>query len=110
MADAQPPTVRLALTTAPPDRAEALAEGLVSSGAAACVNIVPGLRSIYRWEGALANDPESLLLIKTSADASPQVAAYLDAHHPYEIHVLLVVALEEVDRAYAAWLHGALQS
>ena len=55
--------VALALVSCPPDRAEALARALVEHGVAACVNIVPAVRSIYRWQGAVSDDTEALLLI-----------------------------------------------
>ena len=101
--------VRLVLTTAPPGEAHDLARGLVERGLAACVNVVPGLRSVYRWKGALHDEPESLLLVKTLAERLPALLADLRAHHPYEVPELLSFAPEAAAAAYHAWLTACVQ-
>lgn len=100
--------MRLVLVTAPPGEAHALARRLVEDGVAACVNVVPGLRSVYRWQGALRDDPESLLLVKTSPDGLPALLEALHEQHPYEVPEALVLAPESGAAPYLAWLAQAL--
>lgn len=71
--------------------AERIATALVEERLAACVNIVPGLRSIYRWEGAIEATDEVLLLIKTLPDRYPALQDRLRELHPYELPELLAV-------------------
>jgi periplasmic divalent cation tolerance protein len=95
---------RLVLVTAPPGEAHDLARRLVERGVAACVNVVPGLRSVYRWEGRLQDDPESLLVVKTVRTALDALLAAVDELHPYEVPEFVVLAPEAVSSAYLAWL------
>lgn len=101
------PDLRLILTTLPPHRAEAVAKQLVESCVAACVNVVPGLRSHYRWQGSVANDPESLLIVKTPADRLEAAVAALRAQHPYDTPEVVVIEPLAVEAAYADWVRRA---
>lgn len=87
--------VRLCLCTCP-DRAgaEAIAQALVEERLAACVNLLPGVTSIYRWDGRIERAEEIQLLIKTSAARLPALAERLRALHPYDVPEL--IALEAV--------------
>jgi periplasmic divalent cation tolerance protein len=96
--------VRVALTTAPPGKARDLAALLVEARLAACVNLVPGVRSLYRWNGDLRDDPETLLVIKTSTDRLVDLAARLRDVHPYEVPELLVLAPDTGAPGYLAWI------
>ena len=78
--------VYLALCTCPDQAsAEALADAVVSQGLAACVNILPGVLSVYRWEGKIAKDDEVLLLMKTTEQCFAQLAAEIEKQHPYDV-------------------------
>lgn len=101
------PDARIVLCTAPPGEGHVLARRLVEAGLAACVNVVPGLRSIYRWEGQVHDEPESLLLVKTTAAGLPALCEALRKHHPYEVPEALVLAPEQGAEAYLAWLAQA---
>lgn len=92
------------LTTAPVDVAEALARQLVEGGAAACVNVLPPMVSIYRWKGDIHRDAECQLVIKTSTAALEAARGTLRAHHPYELPECLVIRVDDGDPAYLAWL------
>ncbi len=95
--------LRICISTAPPHRAADLARSLVEEGLAACVNLVPGVRSIYRWKGAVQDDPESLLVIKAPAEALSRLAARLEALHPSDVPELLVLRPEASLAPYLAW-------
>ncbi len=102
---AAPSAARIALITAP-DVATALllARALVEARTAACVNLLPGVTSIYRWQGAVHEDAEVLLVAKTRAERLSQIEALLARLHPYEVPELVVLAPEHVERKYLAWL------
>jgi periplasmic divalent cation tolerance protein len=71
---------------------------------AACVNIVPGLRSVYRWEGQVEAVDEVLLLVKTSAEAYPALQDRLRELHPYELPELLAVETASGLPEYLLWV------
>lgn len=73
------------------DVAVNVGDWLVESGLAACVNIVPGMTSIYRWEGAVHRDPEAMALIKTRASLVERVVEGVRARHPYDNPALVVL-------------------
>jgi periplasmic divalent cation tolerance protein len=90
-----------------PDEATGLARALVERKLAACVNILPGVTSVYEWEGAICEDGESTLLVKTPDD---RVAALSDAIrelHSYDTPEILVLDVDEArsDPRYVAWVH-----
>ena len=89
-----------------PDResAERMATTLVEERLAACVNLVPGLTSIYRWQGTLRREPEYLLLIKTTAARFTQVRERIRALHPYEVPEIIALPIRDGDPAYLNWL------
>ncbi len=102
---------RVVFCTCPdPESAEALARRLVEAGQAACVNIVPGLRSIYRWQGRLESETEQLLIIKTRAEAYPKLEKTIRDHHPYQVPEVLSVPVDAGLAAYFAWLDSALSN
>jgi periplasmic divalent cation tolerance protein len=89
-----------------PDRASAagLARALVDARLAACVNLLPGVASIYRWQGRVEQADEVLLLIKTTRQAYPALEARLPALHPYELPELLAVESAAGLPAYLEWV------
>jgi periplasmic divalent cation tolerance protein len=90
----------LVLSTCPDNAtAERLATMLVEQRLAACVNVLPGLTSVYRWQGEIQRDSEVLLLAKSRADRYP---------HPYELPEVVAVSLEQGLEGYLAWLDRAL--
>jgi periplasmic divalent cation tolerance protein len=89
-----------------PDRATAehIAESVVGEQLAACVNIVPGLASVYRWEGKIQHDAELLLLIKTRQTAYPPLEARIRELHPYQIPEIIVLPIQTGSAAYLDWI------
>ncbi len=89
-----------------PDAASAdrIAQALVAERLAACVNILPGMRSVYRWEGAVEQADELLLLIKTSAARVDAMTLRITQLHPYELPELIAVEVAAGLPAYLAWI------
>ena len=84
--------------------ASGLARTLLEAGHAACVNIVPGVRSMYVWKGAVQADDEVLMVIKTTALRFPALRQALVAAHPYELPEVVAVGVEDGHPPYLAWL------
>jgi periplasmic divalent cation tolerance protein len=92
-------------STAPDaEKAAEIAKTLVEEHLAACVNIVPGLRSIYRWEGKIADDAEVLCIIKTARDRFDQVAARIKALHPYSVPEVIALPIAKGFEPYLEWV------
>ncbi|MGE0079742.1 MAG: divalent-cation tolerance protein CutA, partial [Thiohalomonadaceae bacterium] len=101
----------LVITTCPDGETAAnLARILVEARLAACVNIVPGVRSIYRWKGELVTDHEHLLLAKTRSDVYPQLEAAIRANHPYELPEVVMVPMAQGSTEYLNWLNSVLDN
>lgn len=100
--------VRILLCTAPPAKARPLAATLVEERLAACVNLVPGLRSVYRWKKDVHDDPETLLIIKTTAEQVDALAVRLAERHPYDVPELLALTPEAGLAPYLAWLGASV--
>ena len=98
------PDALLVYVSCPPQRAEELAAQLVESGVAACVNVLPGVRSVYRWQGAVSRDDESLLLIKTAEVRFEALRAAVLALHPYELPEIVAVKLGPAHPPYLEWV------
>jgi periplasmic divalent cation tolerance protein len=97
--------VQVALISAPdPDCAAAIARALVEERLAACVNVIPGVRSIYRYEGTLHDEAETLLIVKTRAARAPALEARVRALHPYELPEVLRLDVAGGSPAYLAWV------
>jgi len=89
-----------------PEAAETAGRALVERRLAACVNILPGMVSIYRWEGAIARDSEAVMIIKTRASLAERVVAEVKALHTYANPALVVLPVVGGAEAYLAWLLG----
>ncbi|MBU1395148.1 MAG: divalent-cation tolerance protein CutA [Gammaproteobacteria bacterium] len=95
----------LILTTLPDAAsAEKLARALIERRAAACVNVLPACRSIYRWEGAVETAEEIPLLIKTTRAAYPLVEELIRTQHPYDVPELIAISITNGLPAYLNWL------
>src|SRR5262249_15685213 len=84
--------------------ARKMALELVSQGLAACANINPGVRSIYRWQGAVEETQESVMLVKTREGLNDGVVSFIGSHHSYSVPVILVLEPSEVHPPYLDWL------
>jgi periplasmic divalent cation tolerance protein len=81
-----------------------IATALVEAGEAACVNLVSGIRSIYRWEGKTCDESEVLLLIKTTTDRFDSVRATIKRLHTYQVPEVIAVSITCGDKDYLLWL------
>jgi periplasmic divalent cation tolerance protein len=96
-------------TTDTLDLAQKIASALVQSHEAACVNIVPGISSVYIWEGKECNEQECLLLIKSTGEKFESVRARIRQLHSYQVPEIIAVPITAGDPAYLAWLHSSLK-
>lgn len=95
----------LVLCTAPNAEVGAeLGRGLVNAKLAACANIVEGVRSIYAWKGAVHDDSEVQLLIKTRRARFEALRDWILEHHPYDVPEILAIPIEAGSSDYLAWL------
>lgn len=96
----------LVVLTNLPDRAaaEKLAEVLLETRVAACVNILAPCRSVYRWKGAIQHDEEVPVLAKTTVERYAALEAAIRAHHPYELPEIVAVPVERGLPEYLAWV------
>src|SRR5216684_4460591 len=95
----------IVLTTVGADfDARSLARALIDQRLAACVNIVPRVTSVYRWQGRIEEEGEQLLVIKTVDDTVHDLREALFARHTYEVPELVVLPVTATSEAYGAWL------
>jgi periplasmic divalent cation tolerance protein len=90
--------------------AERAGRTLVERSLAACVNILPGMISLYRWEGAIERADEVVMIIKTRASLAEPVRTAVKEMHPYTTPAILVIPLESVDSSYLEWLLAETES
>ena len=89
--------------------AAALARTLVAERLAACVNVLPVMTSVYRWQGGVEEEREQQLVIKTGGDRVAALAARLGALHPYEVPEFLVLRVSEGSDAYLRWIGDSVE-
>ena len=102
-------TVLVTLCTCP-DEASALklAGGLVEERLAACVNILPGVRSVYRWKGKTCDDAEVLMVIKSLSGVHDALESWLTKNHPYDVAEVVALPASCVSAEYLAWLESTV--
>jgi periplasmic divalent cation tolerance protein len=102
--------LRLALTTCSSrEEAVRIAQALVQERLAACVNILDGVESTYRWQGSVVSEKELILLIKTRSSLLDRVRERISQEHSYEVFELVVVVPEAIDEPYLAWWREGTQ-
>ena len=99
--------ILVVLVTAPSaEKAAELARQLVEERLAACGNVLPGIRSIYRWEGKVQDEPEALLVLKTHRDRFEALRNRVLALHPYQVPEVIALPVEAGSAGYLAWVAG----
>ena len=111
MASASGPDAVVVLTTLAADvDAAALARTLVAERLAACVNVLPVMTSVYRWQGGVEEAREQQLVIKTGQDCVASLEARLGALHPYDVPEFLVLRVSEGSEGYLRWIRESVST
>jgi periplasmic divalent cation tolerance protein len=98
------------LTTTPNlAEAESLAQKIVEAKLAACVQILPQMKSFYYWQGEVQNDSEHLLLIKTLLGKYDELEKFIQTHHSYEVPEIIALEAEKVSERYVDWAIESLK-
>ena len=102
--------MRLVIVTAPKDIAAELGRTIVEEKLAACVNIIPKVRSIYRWEGKVEDEEESMLFFKTTDEGQANLTRRLKILHPYEVPEIIAFEIrpEEGNPDYLDWIRASV--
>jgi periplasmic divalent cation tolerance protein len=106
--EGDPQVLTVTTTVATIDAAEQLARRILDSRLAACVQIDPAISSLFRWQGALCQEPELRLVIKTLPECEAPLQALFTAHHPYELPQFVAV-LGRASPAYAQWVRDEVR-
>ncbi|MEY4209813.1 MAG: hypothetical protein RLZ92_191 [Pseudomonadota bacterium] len=102
---------QLILCTCPDQKsAETIANQLVSQRLVACVNIMPGLTSIYQWQGEIETAQEHLLIIKSQQQQFTAIETAIKAIHPYQVPEIIAVAIEQGSAEYLNWIDSCLRT
>jgi periplasmic divalent cation tolerance protein len=95
-------------TCASAEEAQRVARGLVEKRLAACVNVIPGVRSVYRWKDAIEDEEEVLLLIKTSRALLEELREEIERLHSYEVPEVIALSVVDGSERYLAWMSREL--
>lgn len=90
--------------------AQTIANKLITSGKVACVNIIPGIQSVYVWKGKQCNELECLLLIKTTKNNEKDVYRLIGDIHPYEIPEIISLPIQNGSKDYLNWIRASVKS
>ena len=102
-------SIVICLVTAPSQEVgSALAKVIVDQRLAACVNLIPAVQSVYRWEGSVTLDEEVLLIIKTTDEVVSALREMVISEHPYDVPEFVVLAPKDVSAAYATWVRESV--
>ena len=102
------PAMVVVTTVGDEEQANTIASEMIGRRHAACVNIVSGIRSLYRWQGKICRDSEYLLLIKTTEEEYPAVEATLRELHSYEVPEILAFRVQRGEPNFLAWIRSSL--
>jgi periplasmic divalent cation tolerance protein len=98
------------LVTAPPEEAEGLAQALVEARVAACVNLLPKVRSWFRWEGAVERAEEALLVIKSTRSCLEGLIAAVRERHSYQVFAAVALPIADGFPPYLQWIASSVSN
>ncbi len=101
--------VVILITTATEEEAHRIAELLVNRRKAACVNIVPRVDSLFRWEGKLDSAQESLLIVKAGASLLPEIVSLVKGIHSYEVPEIIALPIISGNEDYLKWMDSEVE-
>lgn len=90
------------------EKARLIGTALIESQLAACVNLCPGIESIYRWQGQVETSAEVLAIFKTTPQAYPSFESQLRLLHPYDVPEIVALRPEQVSETYARWVSASV--
>ena len=96
------------ITTNNEEEALTLANLAVKKNLAACGNIIPNMKSIYKWQNKLQNDKETLLILKTNSNKYPLLKKLILEEHSYEVPCILKIPINDGNKEYLKWIEGSL--
>ena len=94
------------VTTPSKDIGEQIGRTLVEAQLAACVNLLPEIRSIYTWEGEVYNEAEVMMVVKTQASLFDALAESIQSLHPYEVPEIIALPISAGSENYLAWIEA----
>ena len=104
-------SARVVLSTCPDrETAEHIAKELVEARLAACVNVLPHIRSIYQWEGAVVQADEVLMIVKTTPERTAALCARLVELHPYDMPEAIALDVADGTEMYLGWVEASVES
>jgi periplasmic divalent cation tolerance protein len=92
------------------ETAQVLARALVEKNLAACVQLMGGIQSIYRWEGKICEEQEVLLSAKTTGSKWSEISAFLQGAHPYDLPEILAFSPKQYEEQYGKWVESEVNS
>ena len=106
------PSKLLVVVTSLPDAGAAkdMAHALVKNNLAACVQLMGGIQSIYRWEGKICEEQEVLLFAKTTDSKLSEISAFIQSVHPYDLPEILAFSPEQYEKQYGKWVESEVNS
>jgi periplasmic divalent cation tolerance protein len=106
------PNTLLVVATSLPNMADAkeMAHALVEARLAACVQLVDGVQSVYRWEGKVCEEHEVLLSAKTTESKWQEISQYIQDHHPYDLPEIIAFSPEQYAQQYGEWVQAEVNS
>ena len=97
----------LLMSTAPSEKeAEELGKGMVGKGLIACMNILPKIRSVYKWKGKICDEGEVLLIMKSRKERFQEIVEYINHHHSYDVPEIISLNISSGSSEYLAWIDG----
>jgi periplasmic divalent cation tolerance protein len=102
-------SIVLFITTANAEEASRIAEALLKERKAACVNILPGVSSLFRWQGKLEKAEESLLVVKSRASLLEQIIKLVKEHHSYDVPEIITLPVTGGNPDYLEWMAQELK-
>ncbi|XP_004299709.1 PREDICTED: protein CutA 1, chloroplastic-like [Fragaria vesca subsp. vesca] len=101
------PSIVVYVTVPNKEVGKKLAESLVREKLAACVNIVPGIQSVYQWEGEVQTDSEELLIIKTRQSLFEALTEHVKSNHPYDVPEVIALPINAGSLNYLEWIKNS---
>ncbi|MFA7677785.1 MAG: divalent-cation tolerance protein CutA [Candidatus Omnitrophota bacterium] len=98
----------LVLVTIPKEKAVSFSKRLLKEKACACISIIEQINSFFWWKGKIEQGKESLLLLKTSANAFVKLKKAIRKHHPYSVPEIIAFNIDKIDKAYFDWLKSSI--